>query len=264
MRHLYTLCTYVCALACCVSVVSVMSTQAFGQESEHSDPYTLDDPKEWHEASVPAPFGVIGYGNLALTGKPEEGSSYQNPMRAGLMVYYDAWQAAFEMRPEATYVRLMPRTVGRDGYVAGFIEYGWATANAQVGDYYSGAITPLSMSETRTGMGLSVRSGSSENVGARFIFDFAVGLIDRQITDDGYTMTDDNNFYYTTQIGVLVRIPMGSFIVNAGPCFELGSGMLTYSSVPGAILVGESYARLGLQFEVALNLNRPSYLTGAQ
>ena len=264
MRHLYTLCTYVCALACYIAAVSVMSTQAFGQDSEHSDPFTLDDPKEWHEAFVPAPFGVIGYGNLALTGMPEEGSSYQNPMRAGLMVYYDAWQAAFEMRPEATYVRLMQRTVGRDGHVAAFIEYGWATANAQIEQSYSGAITPLSISETRTGMGLSVRSGSSDNVGARFIFDFAVGLLDRQINDDGYTMSDENNIYYTTQIGVLARFPMGSFVVNAGPYLELGSGMLTYSSVPGAILDGEAYARIGLQFEVALNLNRPSYLTGAQ
>lgn len=238
--------------------------QAFGQESEHSDPYTLDDPKEWHEAVVPVPFGVIGYGNLTLTGKPEEGSSYQNPMRAGLMVYYDAWQAAFEMRPEATFVRLMPRSVGRDGHVAGFIEYGWASANAQVEDYYSGAITPLSVSETRLGMGLSVRSGSSDNVGARFIFDFALGLLDRQTNSDGNTRNDINNVYVASQIGVLARIPMGSFIVNAGPCCELGSGMLTYSSVPGAIVVGETYTRLGLQFEVALNLNRPSYLTGAQ
>lgn len=234
------------------------------QESDFVDPYTIDDPKEWHESSVPAPFGVIGYGNLPLTGKPEEGSSYQYPTRAGLMVYYDAWQAAFEMRPEATYLRLMPRTVGRDGHVAAFIEYGWATANAQVEEYYTGAITPLTVSETRTGMGLSVRSGSSDKVGARFIFDFAFGLLDRKTNADGYMMSDDTEFYYATQIGVLARFPIGSFVVNAGPCFELGRGMLTYSSVPGAVIVDETYARLGLQFEVALNLNRPAYLTGAQ
>ncbi len=263
MRHLYTLCTIVCTLACYVAVVSVMSIQALGQESEHSDPYTLDDSKEWHEAFVPAPFGVIGYGNLALTGRPEDGSTYQNPMRAGLMVYYDAWQAAFEVRPEATYLRLMPRTVGRDGFIAGVIEYGWAAATGEESNYYSGT-TPVTINETRTGMGLSVRSGSSENLGARFLFDAMIGLLRQERRGADYTYTESGRIYYTLQIGILARVPLGSLVVNAGPYFELGSGMQTSSGIPATILLDEIYSRLGLQFEVALNLNRPSYLTGAQ
>ncbi|MEY2719179.1 MAG: hypothetical protein RLZZ273_545 [Bacteroidota bacterium] len=259
MRHLHLR-----HLVTCFAVVVAMSMQVFGQESEYSDPYTIDDPKEWHEALVPAPFGVIGYGNLALTGKPEEGSSYQNSTRAGLMVYYDAWQAAFEMRPEATYVRLMPRSVGRDGHVAAVLEYGWASTSAEVDSYYGGTTTPLMVSETRTGVGLSVRTGSSENVGARFIFDATIGLLDREFKSNDLTTNESNSIYYTLQIGVLARVPLGSLVVNAGPCFEFGKGMQTYSGVPGAILTDETYARLGLQFEVALNLNRPSYLTGAQ
>ena len=259
MRHLHLR-----HLVTCFAVVVAMSMQVFGQESEFADPYTIDDPKEWHEALVPAPFGVIGYGNLALTGKPEEGSSYQNSTRAGLMVYYDAWQAAFEMRPEATYVRLMPRSVGRDGHVAAVLEYGWASTSAEVDSYYGGTTTPLMVSETRTGVGLSVRTGSSENVGARFIFDATIGLLDREIKGSDFTTNESSIIYYTLQIGVLARVPLGSLIVNAGPCFELGKGMQTYAGTPGAILTDEAYARLGLQFEVALNLNRPSYLTGAQ
>lgn len=259
MYQTSTLCTFLRTLVCCVVVWAALSIQAMAQESEHSDPYTVDDPKEWHEAFVPAPFGVIGYGNLSLMGEPDEGLSHPNPTRAALMVYYDAWQAGLEMRPEATYVRLMPRSVGRDGYIAGFIEYGWATATGV--DYYGS--TQVTVNETRTGMGLSVRSGSSEKIGARLFFDGAFGLLNRKTNVDGIWDYTDDTFYYGGQFGVLARIPLSSLVVSAGPCIEIGSGMLT-GGESGVIISARSYFRVGLQLEIALNLNRPTYLTGAQ
>lgn len=241
-------------LFCVAAAMFAQPMQA--QETEHIDPVSLDDPKEWHEASMPTPYGVIGYGSIPLYGTPEVGTKYPNTLRAGLMVYYDAWQLGFEMRPEASYVRLMPRTVGRDGYVAGVVEIGFASARGEVYDWYSGDLALLDFTETRYGMGISARSGASQTLGARFLFDMTVGLAERQNAASSY--------YVTAQLGALLRVPLQSVVISAGPYVGLGSGMLTYEQEPPVVEVDAGYLRAGLHLEVALNLNRPQYLTGAQ
>ena len=239
-----------------VGVFLALSLNTFGQESEYQDPVSLNDPKDWHEAYMPAPYGVIAHGSLALYGGPEEGTKLPNDLRAGLMAYYDAWQIGIEMRPEASYVRLMPRTVGRDGYVAGVIEVGFASAMSEVYDWYSGNTEVKDITEFRYGMGLSARSGASETLGGRFLFDATFGKVERQ-----HVASD---WYWQLQIGALARLPLGSFVINAGPYLEYGTTMLSYTTDPPYVDINESYFRAGLHFEVALNLNRPHYLTGAQ
>lgn len=244
-----------------IVALMAMSICASAQDSEHSDPLTLDDPKEWHEAYVPPTFGVIAHGSLPLFGKPPEGQAYQGSLRAGLAVYYDAWQLAAEMRQEATYVRFMPRTVGRDGYVAAVFEVGFASATGERSSYYYGTFKE-SISEMRYGMGIAVRTGRSESAGVRFLFDATYGLA--TYTSDIYS-TVDNSFYYNLQAGVLLRVPIGPIALNAGPYVELGTGMRTVTEGSQTYVdLNESYFRGGLNVEIALNLNRPSYLTGAQ
>lgn len=236
---------------------------ASAQDSEHSDPLTLDDPKDWHEAYVPPSFGVIAHGSLPLFGKPPEGQAYQGSLRAGLAVYYDAWQLAAEMRQEATYVRFMPRTVGRDGYVAAVFEVGFASATGERSSYYYGTFNET-ISEMRYGMGLAVRTGRSESAGARFLFDVTYGLA-TYTSDNTNGWPIDNSFYYNIQAGVLLRVPIGPIALNAGPYLELGTGMRTVTEGSQTYVdLNESYFRGGLNVEIALNLNRPSYLTGAQ
>jgi hypothetical protein len=249
-----------------IVAVIVMTMPMYGQDSEHSDPMSLDDPKDWHEAYVPAPYGVIAHGSLALSGGPEEGTKLPNNLRVGLMAYYDAWQIGLEMRPEASYIRLMPRTVGRDGYVAGVLEVGFASARGEVNDWYSGTTEVKDITETRYGMGLSARTGASETLGGRFLFDFTFGLVERT-NATSYNFSSSNlpdNIYWTLQLGALARLPLGSFVINAGPYLEYGTTMLINTSDPATVEVNETYFRAGLHFEVALNLNRPHYLTGAQ
>lgn len=241
-------------LFCVAAALFAQPMQA--QETEHIDPVSLDDPKDWHEAYMPAPYGVIAHGSLALYGEPEEGTKLPNNLRAGLMVYYDAWQIGVEMRPEASYVRLMPRTVGRDGYVAGVLEVGFASARGEVYDWYSGTSEVKDITETRYGMGLSARTGASETLGGRFLFDATFGKVERQHADA--------DIYWQLQLGALARLPLGAFVVNAGPYMEYGTTMLTYATDPPEVYFNETYFRAGLHFEVALNLNRPHYLTGAQ
>lgn len=249
-----------------VGVFLALSLNTFGQESEYQDPVSLDDPKDWHEAYMPAPYGAIAHGSLALYGGPEEGTKLPNDLRAGLMAYYDAWQIGIEMRPEASYVRLMPRTVGRDGYVAGVIEVGFASARGEVYDWYSGTTEVKDITETRYGMGLSARTGASETLGGRFLFDATFGLVERQnATSNRFSSSNlPENIYWTLQLGALARLPLGSFVINAGPYMEYGSTMLIDTNDPPTVEVKETYFRAGLHFEVALNLNRPHYLTGAQ
>lgn len=227
----------------------------YGQESEHVDPFAADNPKDWYQASVPVPFGVIAHGSLPLLGKPDEGTSFANPMRAGVMAYYDAWQVGFEKRPEATYIRLMPRTVGRDGFIAAVLEMGFASASSVYTDYY-GREEVTSITETRYGGGLSAHTGSSESVGMRFLFDGSFGWAERVNAESG--------IYANLQMGALLRVPVGGVALNAGPYFELGTGMMTYNTEPRFVATSESYFRAGLHVEVALNLNRPQYLTGAE
>lgn len=234
----------------------VMALPMYGQESEHSDPMSLDDPKDWHEAYMPAPYGVIAHGSLALYGGPEEGTKLPNNLRAGLMAYYDAWQIGVEMRPEASYVRLMPRTVGRDGYVAGVLEVGFASAMSEVYDWNSGNTEVKDITEFRYGMGLSARTGASETLGGRLLFDATFGKAERQHVG--------SDWYWQLQLGALARLPLGSFVINAGPYMEYGTTMLSYTTDPPYVDINETYFRAGLHFEVALNLNRPHYLTGAQ
>jgi hypothetical protein len=244
-----------------IVALMAMSVCASAQDSEHSDPLTLDDPKDWHQAYVPPSFGVIAHGSLPLFGKPPEGQAYQGSLRAGLAVYYDAWQLAAEMRQEATYVRFMPRTVGRDGYVAAVFEVGFASATGERSSYYYGTFKE-SISEVRYGMGIAVRTGRSESAGVRFLFDATYGLA--TYTSDIYT-NGDNSFYYNLQAGVLLRVPIGPIALNAGPYVELGTGMRTVTEGSQTYVdLNESYFRGGLNVEIALNLNRPSYLTGAQ
>jgi hypothetical protein len=227
------------------------------QDSEYSDPFALDDYKDWHEATMPTPYGVIAYGTLPLYGQPKEGTELSNPFRAGVMAYYDAWQAAFEVRPEATYFRLMPRSVGRDGFIAAVLEVGFASTSFETDDYYEGPQT-VKVSETRYGMGISYHSGNSESIGPRYLLDATFGYVDRTVLQDDFPL------YYTLQAGVLLRVPLGPVAVNAGPYLEYGQGMLTYTATPRDIDTKATYFRAGLQIEVAMNFNRPQYLTGAQ
>jgi len=101
-------------------------------------------------------------------------------------------------------------------------------------------------------------------VGTRFLFDGIIGLSNTERKAESSLVSQSSRYYYNAQLGILVRVPLGSFVANAGPYVELGSGMLTRAGVPPSFSPEESYLRLGLQFEVALNLNRPSYLSGAQ
>jgi hypothetical protein len=238
-----------------LAMFAVLGT-AFGQESEHSDPVSLDDPKDWHEAYLPPPFGVIASGSVGLFGGPDEGTSFQNPLRAGIMVYYDAWQAGVELRPEATYVRIMPRSVGRDAFVAGVFELGWASMSETYND--EGQSKTVTVDQSRIGMGISARTGSSENLGARILFDATFGFA---TTTAEYGTGDE--IYLNGQVGVLLRIPMGSFVINAGPWVGLNSGGLLKLD-DGAVLTSDVLLSGGLHVEFALNLNRPQYLTGAQ
>lgn len=238
-----------------------MSVCASAQDSEHSDPLTLDDPKEWHEAYVPPTLGVIAHGSLPLFGKPPEGQAYQGSLRAGLAVYYDAWQLGVEMRQEATYVRFMPRTIGRDGYIAAVVEVGFASVTGERTSYYYAPLRET-ISETRYGMGIAVRTGRSESTGVRFLFDATYGLATYKSDAD---VPIDNSVYYNLQAGVLLRVPIGPIALNAGPYLELGSGMRTVTEGSQTYVdLNEGYFRGGLNVEIALNLNRPSYLTGAQ
>lgn len=239
-----------------VGVFLALSLNTFGQESEYQDPVSLDDPKDWHEAYMPAPYGVIAHGSLALSGKPEGGAKLPNDLRAGLMAYYDAWQIGIEMRPEASYVRLMPRTVGRDGYVAGVIEVGFASVRGEVFNDSIWDYEVKDITEFRYGMGLSARTGASETLGGRFLFDATFGKVERQHVG--------SDLYWQLQLGALARLPLGSFVVNAGPYMEYGTTTLMYPTDPPDVYFNETYFRAGLHFEVALNLNRPHYLTGAQ
>lgn len=246
-----------------IVVLAAMSVCASAQDSEHSDPLTLDDPKEWHEAYVPPSFGVIAYGSLALTGKPAEGQTYQNSLRGGLALYYDAWQLAAELRPEATYVRFMPRTIGRDGYLAAVVEVGFASATGERSSYYSGTLSET-ISEMRYGMGIAVRTGRSESAGVRLLADATYGLTTYSSNVAG-SSSISNSFYYNIQAGVLLRVPIGPIALNAGPYLEIGSGMRAVKDGSRSyVQLHESYLRAGLNVEIALNLNRPSYLTGAQ
>lgn len=243
--------------------VAMLSMPSYAQDSEHSDPLTVDNPADWHEAYVPPSFGVIGYGALpVLFGAPAEGTSRPNSLRAGVSLYYDAWQVGFEMRPEATYVRLMPRTIGRDAYVAAVLELGFASADALYYNYTTGRVETETVTETRYGMGISVRTGRSENVGVRFLLDGTFGLATRT-TNAPFPI--DNAFYYTFQVGALLRVPIGPIAVNAGPYIEAGTGNLSIMDGSAKFLkLNESFFSGGIQVEIALNLNRPQYLTGAQ
>ena len=238
-----------------------MSVCASAQDSEHSDPLTLDDPKEWHEAYVPPTLGIIAHGSLPLLGKPPEGQAYQGSLRAGLAVYYDAWQLGVEMRQEATYVRFMPRTIGRDGYFAAVVEVGFASVTGERTSYYYAPLRET-ISETRYGMGIAVRTGRSESAGVRFLFDATYGLATYKSDAD---VPIDNSVYYNLQAGVLLRVPIGPIALNAGPYLELGTGMRTVTEGSQTYVnLNESYLRGGLNVEIALNLNRPSYLTNTQ
>jgi hypothetical protein len=237
-------------------VFIALSLGSNGQETEHVDPLATDDLKDWYQASLPVPFGVIAHGSLPFSGKPDEGTSFANPMRAGVMAYYDAWQVAFEMRPEATYIRLMPRTVGRDGFLAAVLEMGFASAKGINVDYYSGTQEEVTVTETRYGGGISAHTGTSEITGMRVLCDVSAGYAERVNLESG--------FYYNVQLGALLRVPIGAVALSAGPYMELGLGMLTYTSGPQSFDAGQPYSRAGLHIEVALNLNRPQYLTGAE
>lgn len=240
-----------------ITTMIVAAGTVSAQDSEYSDPFALDDYKDWHEATMPTPYGVIAYGTLPLYGQPEEGTELSNPFRAGVMAYYDAWQAAFEVRPEATYFRLMPRSVGRDGFIAAVLEVGFASTSFETDDYYEGPQT-VEVSETRYGMGISYHSGNSESIGPRYLLDATFGFYDRTFQQA------DHPFYFTLQAGVLLRVPLGPVAVNAGPYLEYGQGMLTYTASPRFIEPSATYFRAGLHIEVAMNFNRPQYLTGAQ
>jgi hypothetical protein len=209
---------------------------------------------------VPVPFGVIAHGSLPLITNTDEGMSFVNPMRAGVMAYCDAWQVGFEMRPEATYIRLMPRTVGRDGFIAAVLEMGFATAESKYIDDFNNEVL-TSVTETRYGGGLSAHTGSSESTGMRFLFDASFGFVERVDAERVYSESD---WYTNIQMGALLRVPVGGIALNAGPYFELGKGMATSIASPGSVYTEESYFRAGLHVEVALNLNRPQYLTGAE
>lgn len=250
---------------CSAIAVAALSMPSYAQDSEHSDPLTVDNPADWHEAYVPPSYGVIAYGALpVLFGAPAEGTSRQNSLRAGVSLYYDAWQVGFEMRPEANYVRLMPRTIGRDAYVAAVLEMGFASADALFYDFSTGTVENETVTQTRYGMGISVRTGRSEDVGVRFLFDATLGLA-TNTTNAGYSI--DNSFYYTFQVGLLMRVPIGPIAINAGPYIEAGTGNLFVSTPDGSSTLSqlnESFFSGGIQVEIALNLNRPQYLTGAQ
>ena len=241
---------------CSIVVFIAFTLGCYGQESEHVDPFAADNPKDWFQASVPVPFGVIAHGSFPLLGGPEEGTIYANSLRAGVMLYYDAWQAAFEVRPEATYIRLMPRTVGRDGFYAAVLEMGFASAKSIIVDNYSGTQEQISITETRYGCGISAHTGSSESTGMRYLLDVTAGWAERVNIESG--------IYYSMQLGALLRVPIGGVALNAGPYIDLGTGMLTYNSEPQYVAASESYFRAGIHVEVALNLNRPQYLTGAE
>jgi hypothetical protein len=250
---------------CSAIAVAALSLPSYAQDSEHSDPLTVDNPADWHEAYVPPSFGVIAYGALpVLFGAPAEGTSRPNSLRAGVSLYYDAWQVGFEMRPEATYVRLMPRTIGRDAYVAAVLEMGFASAKGLSYNYSTGNVETENLTETRYGMGISARTGRSEEIGVRFLFDGTFGLA-THTTDAGYSI--DNTFYYTFQVGALLRVPIGPIAINAGPYIETGTGNLLVAAGDGSSVLSqlnESFFSGGIQVEIALNLNRPQYLTGAQ
>ena len=249
----------------CACAFLLLPAAMRGQDEDRQDPVALDDLKDWHEATMPTPFGVIAYGALPLYGQPEEGTAFSNPLRAGFMAYYDAWQAAFEVRPEATYVRLMPRSVGRDGFIAAVFEVGFASTSYETYDFYEGPQT-VEVSEGRFGMGVSYHSGYSESIGLRYLLDATVGFVGRTaLQGDPPSLQGDYPFYSSLQAGVLLRVPLGPVAVNAGPYLEYGQGMLTNTGFPRFITPrAATYFRAGLHIEVAMNFNRPQYITGAQ
>jgi hypothetical protein len=96
------------------------------------------------------------------------------------------------------------------------------------------------------------------------LFDATLGLA-TNTTNAGYSI--DNSFYYTFQVGALLRVPIGPIAINAGPYIEAGTGNLFVSTPDGSSTLSqlnESFFSGGIQVEIALNLNRPQYLTGAQ
>jgi hypothetical protein len=74
----------------------------------------------------------------------------------------------------------------------------------------------------------------------------------------------ESGIYANLQMGALLRVPVGGVALNAGPYFELGTGMKTFTTEPRFVDVEDSYFQAGIHVEVALNLNRPQYPTGAQ
>jgi hypothetical protein len=64
-----------------------------------------------------------------------------------------------------------------------------------------------------------------------------------------------------------LRVPIGPIAINAGPYIETGTGNLLVAAGDGSSVLSqlnESFFSGGIQVEIALNLNRPQYLTGAQ
>lgn len=198
-----------------------------------------------NEAYAPPTFGLLLYGGLPNLYAYEDNERYTSlltPFRAGVLVYYDAWQVSLDMRPEASYVRVMPRTVGQDAYAAVVLEVGYASKT-----------TPKEINEIRTGVGLSMRSGESERLGLRFLADATVGLA----IDPAGIQEAVRNMYVGLHLGAMVRMPVGPMALSAGPYGELGFGyaILSYSG---------TYVRAGIHAEVALNLHRRDIPVGGQ
>lgn len=239
---------------------------AWGQDSVHADPLTLRHPTEWHEAYVPPSMGILVYGNLPLDESADNVADQLRPFRAGVLAYYDAWQVALDLRPEATYLRFMPRTIGRDWYTAWVFETGWSSGRVLgVPDYYTGERPYYDISERRYGVGVAARSGASEYAGLRWLFDLTYGirLSDYRSILDDEIMRSTSDGYFSLQAGLLLRLPFRDIVVNMGPSLEYGMGTVLYTgyyyTTPTSI-----FFRAGLQFEVAFNGNRPQYVRGAR
>ena len=215
-----------------------LSLGSNGQETERVDPFAADDPKDWYQSSFPVPYGVIVHGSIPVMSQTlfETEGSIAKSMRGGLMVYYDAWQAALELSPDATYVRLMPRSVGRDEFVAAVLEVGFASKEQNSND---GSELTTTVLETRYGIGGSMRSRIFSEIPVLFLTDASVGFGESE---------SSRYFYYRAQVGALLRVSLGGAALQLGPYYELRA----------------DNSGFGLQVAAALNLNRPQFLTGAK
>jgi hypothetical protein len=214
-------------------VFIALSLGSNGQETEHVDPLETENLKNWYQSSFPVPYGVIVNGSIPLmsqTSSETEGSIAKS-MSGGLMVYYDTWQAALDLSPNATYVRLMPRSVGRDEFVAAVFEVGFASKEENSND---GSEVTTTVLKTRYGIGGSMRSRIFSGIPLLFLADASAGF--------GESVSD---FYFRLQLGALLRVSLGGTALQIGPYYGIQSG-------------------LGLHIAAALNLNRPQILTGAE